>query len=299
MNKFLRFIILITLFSLIIFLSIINFGDWSSDSFYYKVSSPKKSSMIIGSSRALQGLNPDVLNQNLNRSDIYNFAFTNLHSPYGAQYYIAIKNKLNKSKNNNIYFLAVNPWTISSKVKNPNDEEKFRELKSNLLVENYNDDLAGKLKYYYTHYNNSLIGLIYNFRKTIELNENGYLKIRLREDSSRVERKTKHYLDNMLPNYKFSKIRYNYLASTIKLLKDYGAIYLIRLPVHEKLYQIDNRLLENFDELMVDLSEKFNVNYINLSFYKDEYSYTDGNHLDYESAKKVSELVAFEIKSND
>ena len=109
MKRFLRFFAVIILFSLIIFLSIINFGNWSSDNFYYKVSSSKKGSMIIGSSRALQGLNPDVLNQNLNRYDIYNFAFTNLHSPYGLQYYNAINNKLNNSKNDNIFIISVQP----------------------------------------------------------------------------------------------------------------------------------------------------------------------------------------------
>ena len=297
MKRFLRFIAVIILFSLIIFLSIINFGNWSSDNFYYKVSSSKKESMIIGSSRALQGLNPDVLNQNLNRYDIYNFAFTNLHSPYGLQYYNSINNKLNKSKNDNIFFISVQPWTISSKIKNANNEQKFRELKSNLLTEDYKNGLIGKLKYYYAQYNNRLFGLIYNFRKTTELNENGYLKLNLRIDPSRIERKAKHYLDNMLPNYQYSKTRYDYLVNTIRLLKDYGVVYLIRLPVHEKIYQIDNKLIKNFDDLMVSLSRELNLSYINLSLYNNEYSYTDGNHLDYESAEKVSKRIANVIKN--
>tara|TARA_B100001250_G_C19773316_1_gene778292 strand:+ start:316 stop:1215 length:900 start_codon:yes stop_codon:yes gene_type:complete len=299
MKRYLIEIILILSFPFIIFLILINYGDWSSDSFYYKVSSLKQKSMIIGSSRALQGLNPDILNEKLNRSDIFNFAFTNLHSPYGQQYLSFIKNKIDQSSNNNIYFLCVNPWIISSKTKNPNDVERFRELKSNLLVEDYSNGFNGKFKYYYDHYNQALYELIYNFRKITVLNKNGYLKLNLKKDSGRLERKIQHYIYNMLPNYNFSTIRYGYIEKTINFLKDYGTVYLIRLPIHEKMYQIENRLLKNFDDLIITLSKKYKIKYINLTSFNDEYNYTDGNHLEYQSAKKVSELIALEIKSHE
>ena len=85
----------------------------------------------------------------------------------------------------------------------------------------------------------------------------------------------------MLPNYQYSKTRYDYLVNTIRLLKDYGVVYLIRLPIREKIYQIDNKLIKNFDDLMVSLSRELNLSYT-LLLYNNEYSYTDGNHLDYE-----------------
>jgi hypothetical protein len=298
MKRFLRTLILIFLLPLIIFLLIINYGDWSSDNFYYKVSSSKQNSMIFGSSRALQGLNPDILNESLNRSDIFNFAFTNLHSPYGFQYMNAIKSKMDKSKNDNIYFLCVNPWTISSKLKNQNDIEKFRELKSNLLVKDYGSGLLGKLKYYYSQYNEPLFKLIYNFKGKSTASENGYLKLKHKSDLTKIDKKLQHYMKNMLPRYHFSMIRFNQLIKTIKLLIDYGNVYLIRLPMHNKMYQIENKLLEDFDDLIFSLSKKFNIKYINLTLLNDEFNYHDGNHLEYESAKKVSELIAIEIKSH-
>ena len=64
---------------------------------------------------------------------------------------------MGQSINHNIYFLSVNPWTISSKIKNPNDVEKFRELKSNLLTESYSNSFIGKLKYYFHHYKMGLL----------------------------------------------------------------------------------------------------------------------------------------------
>ena len=162
MSEFLKDIFKLTILTIIIFLLLLMFGDWSSSTFYYKVAPKKLDSMIIGGSRALQGIDPKILNKYLQRDDIFNYAFANKISPYGALYFDSISKKLKKSSKKNIYLVCVNPSTISSETKNPNDEKKFRELKTDLLVKNYSNGLAGKIKFYFSRYRKGLINLIIN-----------------------------------------------------------------------------------------------------------------------------------------
>jgi hypothetical protein len=62
----------------------------------------------------------------LNR-EFFNFSFTIVDSPYGPIYHYAIKRKINENSKSSIFILSVDPWSISSTTKNPNDYKNFLE----------------------------------------------------------------------------------------------------------------------------------------------------------------------------
>jgi len=295
MSEFLKDILRLTISTFIIFLLLLMFGDWSSSTFYYKVAPKELDSMIIGGSRALQGIDPEILNKYLQRDDIFNYAFSNETSPYGALYFDSISKKLKKSSKKNIYLICVNPSTISSETKNPNDEKNFRELKTDLLVENYSNGLAGKMKFYFSRYRKGLINLIINdgISKT---HKNGYLELNLKNDKTRLDRKISG-MKKGISELNFSSIRFNYLDKTIRHLKNSGEVYLIRLPMHPKIHDLENQFMSDFNDVIRHLAKKNKIEYFDLTLFNGDYEYTDGTHLKYSSAQLVSEKISFYIMS--
>ena len=73
--------------------AVFSLADGSTDAFYVKFTTPKQKALIIGSSRAAQGLQPAVINLVLENTHIYNYAFSRVHTPYGPAYFNSIKKK--------------------------------------------------------------------------------------------------------------------------------------------------------------------------------------------------------------
>ena len=89
-----KFIVNICLFLIIVLLTILGVfwqADGKTDPFYLRFTTDKQNSLILGTSRAAQGLLPEVLNSKLNRDDFFNYSFTLGHSPYGPTYLKSIK----------------------------------------------------------------------------------------------------------------------------------------------------------------------------------------------------------------
>ena len=88
-------------------------ADGRFDPFYLRFTNGSHQSMILGTSRAAQGIRPDVLNQKLAQrfSEINNFSFTLLHSPFGEVYFDAVKTKLDSSPTggSQLFLIAVDP----------------------------------------------------------------------------------------------------------------------------------------------------------------------------------------------
>jgi hypothetical protein len=101
--------------------------DGTTDTFYVKFTTPKQTSLIVGSSRAAQGVQPRLLDSVLKNTTIYNYAFSRIHTPYGSSYLESIKKKLSTDSRDGIFLVCVNPWTISVKKKEQLDETPFFE----------------------------------------------------------------------------------------------------------------------------------------------------------------------------
>ena len=276
-------------------------ADGNSDPHYYHFASSKQKSLILGTSKAAQGLQPDMFDSILNRKDIYNYAFTVAHSPYGPAYLRSIKSKLTENTKDGIFIITIDPYAVSSRLKNPNDTTHFRE--NSLAVANI-ENVSSKpnfqylLKYYGYQYIYILTKKI-NYVNDDFVHENGWeeVNISMRENAlnERIESKLEDY-KNKLPEYHFSEVRYSYFERTIEFLKKHGKVFIVRLPVSEPFLIMENSINEDFDNLISKSCEKFNVPYLDFTKIKNDYRYTDGNHLYKTTGAEVSKKIAIWIK---
>lgn len=295
MKKFLFQIGAFSLLLAVLYLGVFCLADGYTDAFYLRFTGPKQTSLVLGTSRAAQGVNPAVLNSVLQRKDLFNYSFSVAHSPYGAAYFESIGKKLDPLTRNGVFILTVDPWSISCESEDPDDSLHFREW-----------DLAvGKTKmvnmypniaYLIQSYDQPYINLLLQKKDTtIRLHENGWLEISVPMDSLSVGRRTRqkidHYKKNNLKNFKFSRLRMSNLAQSIYFLQKHGEVFLVRLPVRPEILDVENKYMPDFNEKLLLLSQKYGVKYKTFENSGDEYIYIDGNHLHKLSAKKVSREI--------
>ncbi|NBC06731.1 MAG: hypothetical protein GVY26_06010, partial [Bacteroidetes bacterium] len=85
-----------------------------NDAFYWK-STYASSTLILGASRANQGISPDALEKELGLEySALNFAFTGIHSPYGAAYNELIKRKIDYDRTPGLFILSVHPGNVAN-----------------------------------------------------------------------------------------------------------------------------------------------------------------------------------------
>ncbi len=293
-------VICLTTFYLVFYLA-----DGYTDGMYLKFTSPKQTSLVLGTSKATQGIKPVVLNESLNRDDIYNYAFTVVHSPYGPYYFESIKRKLEKTNQDGIFILQVDPYSISSTARNPENPEMFREKETAVgMIRNVNN--KPNLEYLLWHYPHQFIFIFKRrFGKVGKgfLHDDGWVETTRDMDSieieKRIQSKAKAYKRNNT-EYKLSRIRLSYLEKTIEYLQTYGKVYLVRIPVAKPLFDLENELDPEFDLKMQNIAGKLTIPYFNFSEMFNEFNYSDGNHLSSQSSELFSKILAKEIiKSNN
>jgi hypothetical protein len=315
MHRFLKNILIVSLFIIALHLILGALANGSTDNFYLRFTSSKQNSLIIGTSRSAQGIHPNILDSVLNLEEnngIYNYSFSINNSSYGKEYYYAIKNKINESAKNGLFIITVDPWAISSDT-TLNDNEidiesifyskkhynsypnyeyliknykkgwgniLLKRIESNILIRNQNS--LSKIKGAFTY-----------------LRKDGLLEVYTSMDSTyvkqNIQKKVYNYKTSMSSN-KFSKFRFLYLRKTIQLLKKHGEVYLVRMPVHTSLFKIEDSFDPQFDKRIMNLANKTNVDYLNFADNATQYSYTDGNHLYINDAKIFSNQLAERIK---
>lgn len=243
MKRFLNRSIIFTIPIVLFFVIFSGQAGGYTDPFYVRFTTPKQDNLILGTSRAAQGLQPDIFKKIL-KKNIYNYAFTVGHSPFGPTYLNSIKKKLSKNGENNVFVVAVDPWSISSTSENPNDSLNFREVGrclGNTQIVNM------KPNYLYILNNLNLRSdfdkILNNENSSMFLHENGWLEISVNIDSTsfnqRINKKIETYTEVNLPRFNFSTLRLEYLKRTITFLNQYGQVFLVRLPVHEKMVTIE------------------------------------------------------------
>lgn len=300
MKKFVLHLSIISILTLSIILLILSRADGWTDPFYIHFTTPKQQNMILGTSRAAQGLQPRNIEQILNKG-FYNYAFTVAHSPFGKVYYESIKRKHSRKKGG-LFIVAVDPWSISSWCESPNDLEQFRENKL-FLNKIKNVDFNSKMFYlldnlsgnYIDILSGSYLDFLFKNKPSMFLHKDGWLEINnIKMDSisvaNRVSNKIETYRYTNLPKTNYSSIRLDYLVKTIIYLKEYGNVYLVRLPIHKSLMEVEEELMPDFS---FKIKEAINVSngYLDMTPQNELFEYTDGNHLYKESGKKVSTYV--------
>jgi hypothetical protein len=131
------------------------------------------------------------------------------------------------------------------------------------------------------------------------LQNDGWLQVNVNMEKAVVEKRTKEkieeYKNDNFITFKKSKNRILYLEKTIQYLKNYGSVFLVRLPVESRMEEMETQLMPEFDSIMGELSEINQIPYLNYMPSSKSYTFTDGNHLYKTSGKKISKQIAKDI----
>lgn len=276
------------------------YADGNTDDNYRHFTGPKPSNMILGDSRGVQAVVPDILDGKLGNRKFNNFAFNITESPYGKVYFEAIKKKLDPDTKGGIFILTVDPWNLSAD-KNIKNEEDFYENKSALANMHFYD-LDPNYEYLIKNYPRSWFN-IYKDREEVAksntyVHKNGWMEVtvNIHPDTiaKREEKKIKEYTD-FVRSQKISQDRINALKDIIEYLKTKGSVYLVRIPASQKIMEIERSYSPDFSEKINQISKKHGVDFFDFSSKADEYMYTDGNHMYKESGKVFTAQIADSI----
>lgn len=296
MKKFLLFISSLAILTGISMFAVLSLANGHSDPFYLKISSSEKTNLILGTSKPAQGIHPTILNNALNK-EFYNFSFTMHSSPFGKAYLKAIKEKLDTTVADQTFIITIDIWGLGI-AKKDIKEHDFRENTSFLNQLN-SVNANPNIDYLMNHFS----GNYYELFKTSSpatLHENGWLEVAIDENKSKVEQRRKFTLldyQKKVSEFRFSELRLAYLIETIDYLKQYGKVYLVRLPVHQELFNIEEQIAENQFNQLANKAISHAHGYLDLSPQNHKHQYTDGVHLNVKSGADISRQMANWIKN--
>ncbi|MEX0996454.1 MAG: hypothetical protein WDZ45_05365 [Flavobacteriaceae bacterium] len=280
------------------FFALLATADGATDPFYLRFTTPQKSNLILGTSRAAQGLQPSVFKKNFEK-EFFNYAFTLPHSPFGETYLNSIKMKLDTTVRDGIFIVTVDPWSIASSGENPNDPLLFQE-RHLCLGTTSNVNTKPNFEYLIENFKGKYYKLFKPKSEDMFLHKDGWLEVNHQINSidrlKYIELRVAEYKKEKLPLFNFSETRLNQLAKTVTYLKKYGRVYLVRLPVHKLMYKVDQTLIPDFNEKInpiILLSD----GYFDLTPLNSNFEYTDGNHLEKNSGAIVSLKIAQSIQN--
>ncbi|MBP7515416.1 MAG: hypothetical protein KA791_12760 [Flavobacteriales bacterium] len=280
-------------------------ADGSLDEFYLRFTTPRQKSLVLGGSRAAQGIHPSLFGASdadaLFEGPLYDFAFTIAHSPYGPTYLRAISAKLDTTARDGLFILQVDPWLLG----NSGHDEDGREImpeEARTLGRMWTFNMYPNLEYL-TRYHGQGWGTLGHWPMgdpdtTSELLSDGRLRMRIPMDSAavaeRTRRKIRHYAEEVLPNTSFSETRETYLARIIDLLSPHGTVLLVRFPAVRRILDMEDRLDPAFDARMERIAAGHHAHYLDVSRDAARYTYTDGNHLDSASGAALTRFLSYE-----
>ena len=265
------------------------------DAFYGRFASPLAGSLVLGTSRAAQGIQPAVLAARLGGQfdgPLLNYAFTLTHSPYGPAYLASIRRKLRPEVRNGLFILAVDPWSLSLTGPEgvyPEDNSFIGQLRQVSQSPN--------LAYLARYQTKPLYRLPLDYATAVErLHPDGWLEVRIgtapAQVAARTARKVQDYR-RLAATQHLSAGRLQALRQIIALLKPHGRVVLVRLPVGPALLQLEQAYRPDFDALMRRAATDFAVPYLDYS--AQPYATTDGNHLQRAASTAFSRRLAMDI----
>jgi hypothetical protein len=276
------------------------FADGTTDEYYLRFTTGKQRSMILGGSRAAQGLHPSVFNVAPGgtgfEGPMYGFAFTMAHSPYGATYLHAIEEKLDTTARNGLFILQVDPWLLSNPGDTTGETEADRTLGPQCswnMRPNYE---------YLTRYWDRGWGALSHWPMgdpdtTSELMSDGRLAVNVSMDPAtvqhRTENKVRTYRVEYLPGRTLSPRRIEYLHRTIELLSSHGTVVLTRLPVCDAIAHMEDSFAPDMQARLSAMAQATGALFVNLDTMA--VTFTDGNHLDEPSGIRVTEALQHAI----
>lgn len=307
LSKLLTYLLLIGLL-VILYILLIAWRPDLVDNFYYRFTTEKANSLVLGGSRAAQGIIPDVFNDSIcnKKNKLINHAFALGPSSFGPNYYKEITKKLKNESSSGLFIISINPWSLSTRIENTSDDSlMFFEVERNMFVGNLNSSNSNPNFDYLTNYWNEkfhpfemIFKHLMHYEGILELHENGWLEVNINMDSAslnnRVLNSTTEYKEKA-KNVKFSYTRLFFLEKIIRYLEKRGDIYFVRLPVSVGMAEIEKTKFPEFENIIQQLAGKYNIKYINFINSSGEYLTTDTHHLWKEESELISQQICDSI----
>ena len=255
---------------------------------YPRIVTPQQQSLVLGTSRAAQAINPTILDSALAgiyAPGIYNFSFHIDLSTYNEQYARAIRLKLAPSDGRrNWFILTVDPWALKA------DLEETSDLQLRSVSRSPN------LEYLFKHFRRNWLSPLptHCFISERGRTEVDYKPHNERDRQRHIAQKLTTY-EQMVRKYSYSPASESVLDSLIADLLARGDIYLIRIPASKHILQIENRVCPDFNERMTRLARRRNVPYLDFSS-DTTFMTNDGNHLIQSEGDRFSRLLARTIR---
>ncbi|MGI4866332.1 MAG: hypothetical protein ACRYFZ_20570 [Janthinobacterium lividum] len=290
------------------------------DAFYARFISPPAGSLVLGTSRAAQGIKPGVLAARLGSKGYagpwLNYAFTLAESPYGPGYLSSIQRKLAPGITHGLFVLAVDPWSLSlpkevernaiphstklssSSFGNLLNYPEAKSMVSQLANVSQNPNLDYLAHYLHKPFYQLLLNT--DTAHVVErLHPDGWLEIALpppSADAALLRRRTAEKLATyrqLAATNSFAKARYASLWQTISFLQKHGQVVLVRIPTGPKMAALEQHYQPDFDQQLQELANFQHVPYLN---YLDQpYPTNDGNHITRQAAEQFSQRLAADI----
>lgn len=276
------------------------------DDFYYRFTTPKANSLILGSSRSAQGIRPSVINKRICTEDnnIINHSFAIGPSSIGPNYYREITKKLKSSSTHGLFIISVDPWTLSTGILNVDDDStKFFEVRKELFVGNLKSSSTNpNLDYLYNYWNNKfspllmLIKQTINYKNMLILHSNGWLEMDIDMTPEVVEQRIKsstaEYGDK---EDKLSETRFYFLEKMIRLLIKHGDVYLVRMPVSLPMAELEKNHFPEFENKIQNISNKYQIDYFNFIGASGKFKTTDTHHLFKDESERFTNILCDSI----
>lgn len=279
------------------------------DPHYYKFTQ-QSNHLILGLSRANEGISPAILESNLfkmkdNSSPFVNFALNEAH--FGNMYLNAIKAKIG-DLNNGVFIISISPGSFTSQ-KGLIKSKQITEFDKRLTI--------GKVSNFTSHPNYNYIiktypASLYNALHTKDQwphrvsHKNGWNEIKLQSKQGLITDKDIAYWKSL--NYKFyedkaqseviSSYRKDYFIKTIEFLKKKGQVFLVRMPCDAVFLDFENKYWSSFDTYIDSISGAYSLKYFKYSKPNKTYITYDGSHLESKSAKAFTERLSMDIMNS-
>lgn len=293
----------ICVFVLALHAAMIPLVDGTAMIYYYKCSSPPQSNLIIGTSRGSQAIKPSILKDSLG-IDFLNFAFNGATSPYGKVYTHAILRKINPNTQGGRFIVCVDPWALRVIRDSLTGKTELPE-ESHILNKIHSFNLSPNIEFIAQDYNHGWGNIAYSrLRKNSPINghKDGWIEVDRDinpEDMVIREKGKADGFRNSLSKSYLSDYRLQELSALIKTLNNFGSVYLVRLPIGDNIFAIENEFCPTFDSMMDSLAQLHHTDYLNMQPYSSQMIFNDGHHINRTKAPLCTSIIANWIEKVD
>jgi hypothetical protein len=272
------------------------------DDFYYRFTTPKAPSLILGTSRPAQGIKPSVINDLVcnENNQIINHSFALGPSSFGPNYFREIKQKLLQDSKSGLFIIAVDPWSLATGIDNIQDDSLlFFENQQNLFVGNLRSSSANpNFDYLINHWSNKFVGFLNAFKHLIkykgilQLHADGWLEVNIAMDpesiKNRILSSTKGYEEKKVM---LSNTRFDYLEKIIRYLDKRGNVFLVRMPVSLEMKSLENDRFPDFDKYIETIAAHTDVPYFNFIDESGDFQTIDTHHLYKKESERFTRIL--------